>query len=114
MKKIHIKLTKAPIVVVVCPPSVGAWVEFRGLVRDEENGAPISALEYAAYSPMAENEMHRLLSEMRVRHRCHSTTVIHRIGTVPVGETAIYVGVAAKHRAGAFGLLADFMDRLKE
>jgi molybdopterin synthase catalytic subunit len=31
-----------------------------------------------------------------------------------VGEAAIYVGVAGKHRAEAFTLLMDFMDRLKQ
>jgi molybdopterin molybdotransferase len=40
--------------------------------------------------------------------------VIHRVGIVPVGETAIYLGVAAKHRGAAFALLAEFMDRLKQ
>ena len=32
---------------------VGAWTEFRGLVRGEENGQPIAALEYEAYPEMA-------------------------------------------------------------
>jgi molybdopterin molybdotransferase len=33
---------------------------------------------------------------------------------IPVGETAIYVGVASPHRAEAIALLAEFMDRLKQ
>jgi molybdopterin synthase catalytic subunit len=40
--------------------------------------------------------------------------VIHRVGIVPVGEAAIYVGIAARHRAEAFGLLDEFMNRLKQ
>ena len=48
------------------------------------------------------------------RHPCLAAKVIHRLGVVPVGETAIYVGVAAKHRGEAFALLAEFMDRLKQ
>jgi molybdopterin molybdotransferase len=40
--------------------------------------------------------------------------VIHRIGVVPVGEAAIYVGIAGRHRAEAFALLGEFMDRLKK
>ena len=35
----------------------GAWVEFRGIVRADEDGKTISALEYEAYVPMAEAEM---------------------------------------------------------
>ena len=34
--------------------SVGAWVEFSGVVRGEEGGKPIAALEYEAYDSMAE------------------------------------------------------------
>ena len=32
----------------------GAWLEFRGVVRGEENGQTISALEYEAYPEMAD------------------------------------------------------------
>jgi molybdopterin synthase catalytic subunit len=35
------------------------------------------------------------------------------VGRVPAGEASILVRVAAKHRAEAFGMLAEFMDRLK-
>ena len=92
----------------------GAWAEFRGLVRGEEDGHPIAALEYEAYSPMAEREMRRILGELSARHPCLAATIIHRIGVVPVGEAAIYIGVAAKHRAEAFAFVAEFMDRLKQ
>lgn len=95
-------------------PTLGAWVEFRGVVRGEENDLPIAALEYEAYSPMAEREMRRLLTELSGAKPCLAARVIHRLGVVPVGETAIYVGIAAKHRAEAFALLAGFMDRLKQ
>src|SRR5208283_2225907 len=40
--------------------------------------------------------------------------VIHRVGVIPAGETAIYVGVASPHRGEAIELLAEFMDRLKQ
>ncbi|HEU5069882.1 MAG TPA: molybdenum cofactor biosynthesis protein MoaE [Verrucomicrobiae bacterium] len=94
--------------------ATGAWVEFRGVVRGEENGAPITALDYEAYPEMAVREMRRLLTELAERHPCLAVKVIHRVGEIPVGETAIYVGVAGRHRAGAFALLAAFMDRLKQ
>lgn len=94
--------------------TLGAWVEFRGVVRGEESGQAIAALEYEAYAPMAEREMRRLLTELSGANPCLAARVIHRIGIVPVGEAAIYVGIAARHRAEAFALLAGFMDRLKQ
>src|SRR5512138_1273445 len=63
---------------------------------------------------MAERELRRLLGEISARHPCRSVRVIHRVGPVPVGEVAIYVGVASAHRAEGFALLAAFMDWLKQ
>ena len=116
--KIEIQLTNEPIAERILPPSqsgaVGAWAEFRGIVRGEENNAAIAALEYEAYPEMAEREIRWLLTEISAKHPCMAAKVIHRLGTIPVGETAIYVGVAGKHRGEAFALLAEFMDRLKQ
>ena len=94
--------------------SSGAVAEFSGIVRDLENGGKISALEYEAYSPMAENEMRRILASLAEKHPCLAAKVIHRIGIIPVGETAIYLGIASKHRGEAFTVLTGFMNRLKQ
>lgn len=95
-------------------PGIGAFVEFRGVVRGEEQGRAISALVYEAYQPMAEREMARILDALVAAHPCHAVHVRHRIGRIPVGETAIYIGVASRHRAEAFAVLSGFMDRLKQ
>ncbi|HTX21721.1 MAG TPA: molybdenum cofactor biosynthesis protein MoaE [Candidatus Aquilonibacter sp.] len=92
----------------------GAIAEFSGVVRDLENGEKISALEYEAYSPMAENEMRRILESLAEQFPCLAARVIHRVGVIPVGDTAIYVCIAAKHRGEAFAMLAEFMNQLKQ
>jgi molybdopterin molybdotransferase len=113
--EIDIQLTRSPIAENFSPPAgLGAWVEFRGVVRAEENGASISALVYEAYPEMTGREIRRLLEDISERHPCLAARVFHRLGVVPVGETAIYVGVASRHRAEAFALLGEFMDRLKQ
>lgn len=93
--------------------AAGAWVEFHGIVRNEESGGRIAALEYEAYSPMAELEIRRILEQLALERPCLSAQVIHRTGPVPVGDAAIWVGIAAVHRADAFAMLSSFMDRLK-
>jgi len=94
--------------------SAGAIAEFAGVVRAAENGQTIDALEYEAYSPMAEGQMRRILESLAERFPCLAARIIHRIGTIPVGETAIYVCIASKHRGEAFSMLAEFMNRLKQ
>src|SRR5277367_835219 len=115
--EIDIQLTNAPIAEKISPPQLdsnGAWLEFRGVVRNLENGEKISALEYEAYPEMAEREIRRLLEEISKKNPCLAAKVIHRVGIIPVGETAIHVGVASRHRAEAIALLGEFMDRLKQ
>ena len=115
---LNVTLTDAPIAEQISAPlpagSYGAWLEFRGMVREDEAGRKIAALEYEAYPEMAVREIRRLLEEISQRHPCLAMRVIHRIGLIPVAEAAIYVGIASRHRAEGFALLAEFMDRLKQ
>jgi molybdopterin synthase catalytic subunit len=94
--------------------SAGAWVEFSGTVRADEEGRPIDALEYEAYEPMAIRQMERILRELAVTHLCLAVSVVHRLGRIPAGEHVIRVRAAAAHRQEAFALVAQFMDRLKQ
>jgi molybdopterin molybdotransferase len=114
--EIEIQLTSGPIAEKTPPRTAahGAWLEFRGAVRDEENGEKISGLEYEAYPEMAVREIRRLLESLAVKHECLAATVIHRVGIIPVGEAAIYVGIASQHRGEAIALLAEFMNQLKQ
>lgn len=116
---ISIQLTCHPIDGSIALPAelsgyAGAWAEFRGNVRGDESGQPITALEYEAYGPMAIAVMRQIALILGETHPFLFFQAIHRVGIVPVGEAAIYVGVAAKHRANAFWVLAGFMDRLKQ
>jgi molybdopterin molybdotransferase len=115
--EIEVQLTNSPIAEKISPPRLathGAWLEFRGAVRDEENGEKISGLEYETYPEMAVREIRRILESLAVTHPCLAAKVIHRVGIIPVGEAAIYVGIASRHRAEAIVLLGEFMNQLKQ
>lgn len=115
--KIEVEITTEPLPAsggILADGSCGAVVEFAGIVRSEENGRQIEALEYEAYEAMARAEIVRILRALEVEFPCQAVRVIHRRGRVPVGEAAILVRIEAKHRVEAFGLLAAFMDRLKQ
>jgi molybdopterin molybdotransferase len=116
--KIEVQLTRCPIAEQISPLSPddghGALVEFRGIVRPEENGKAIAALEYEAYDEMAVREMRRLLQSLAASRPCLTARVIHRVGVVPAGDTAVYVGITSFHRAEAIALLGEFLDRLKQ
>jgi molybdopterin synthase catalytic subunit len=114
--KIHVEITRDVLRAGGLTPvaaGCGAVVEFAGVVRGQENGEEIGALDYEAYEAMARAEMERILRELAAEFACESVAVRHRVGRVPVGEASIVVWVEAKHRAEAFGMLAEFMNRLK-
>jgi molybdopterin synthase catalytic subunit len=92
---------------------IGAVVEFAGVVRGEEGGTAIAALDYEAYETMARFEMEKIARDLARQFPCESIEVVHRTGRVPVGEASIVVRIEAKHRAEAFGMLAEFMNRMK-
>jgi molybdopterin synthase catalytic subunit len=92
----------------------GSLVEFFGLVRRTENADAISALHYEAYETMAEKIMREKIALLEKRHPCQSVRVVHRLGEVPVGEPAIYVGIRSRHRGEGFRFLQEFMDELKK
>jgi len=115
--KIRVEITKEPLMAREAGRAdggIGAVVEFAGIVRRDEDGASISALHYEAYEAMAKTEMERIVGELAARFPCQAVEVVHRIGRVPVGEASITVRIEAKHRAEAFSLLTEFMNRLKQ
>lgn len=115
--KIEVEITREAVAargVTSASVGCGAVVEFAGVVRGEEDGAAIAALDYEAYEAMARSEIARILRELAAEFPCESVVVRHRVGRVPVGEASIVVRVEAKHRAEAFGMVAAFMDCLKK
>ena len=95
-------------------PETGSLVEFYGIVRETEEGAKISSLRYEAYASMAEKVMREKIAELEKKHPCQAIRIVHRLGLVSKGESAIYVGIQSRHRQEGFLFLQDFMDELKK
>jgi len=117
--QVAIELTREPIArpqpwPVPFGPETGALVEFFGIVRETEGAEKIPALEYEAYDAMAEKVMHEKIALLEKRHPCQAIRIVHRLGVVRLGESAIYVGIQSRHRGEAFLFLQEFMDELKK
>jgi len=117
--EITIELTQEPISrpqVWNVPASLetGSLVEFFGIVRETEAAEKIPALHYEAYASMAEKVMREKIALLEVKHACQAIRIVHRLGVVPKGESAIYVGIQSKHRREGFLFLQEFMDEFKK
>lgn len=94
-------------------PSTGAVVTFEGRVRDNSAGRVVVALEYEAYEALAVREGERILAEARTRFAVERLALVHRSGSLLVGDCAVWVGVSAPHRADAFAACQYVVDELK-
>ncbi len=90
----------------------GGIVTFVGTVRDASRGHAIRHLEYEAYPEMAERELEKICDEAAQQWGAR-VAVAHRIGHLPIGEIAVVVAAAAKHRAEAFAACRYTIDTLK-
>jgi len=91
----------------------GGYVTFSGDVRDHASGKTVTALSYEAYESLAERELFRLAQEAEVKFSV-SCAVEHRLGPIPIGETAVAIAVGAAHRAEAFDACRWLIDIIKE
>ena len=88
----------------VVRPHCGAVVLFSGTARDHAPGRPgVEQLEYEAYEEQVEPRLRVIVDEIRGRWPSVGRVVlIHRVGVVPVTESAVVVAVSAPHRDEAF------------
>jgi len=92
----------------------GASCVFLGTVRDRNEGRTVVKLEYEAYGPMALAEMRRIADELLAETADLTLAVIHRTGSLDVGEVAVVCAASAPHRGEAYRACRALIDRVKE
>lgn len=93
---------------------VGAAVVFEGIVRAEEAGRLIAALNYEVYEPMATRVLYDLAREIVTTHGLLKIEVEHSRGRVAISECSFRLKVLAGHRKQALAAMDEFIDRMKK
>jgi len=93
--------------------SIGGVVSFVGTTRDISRQRSVSKLEFEHYPGMAEKKLAEIRERAIREHGVIDATIIHRVGTVPVGEDIVLIVVAAMHRDEAFRGCRFCIDELK-
>ncbi len=93
--------------------SIGAVVTFLGTTRDISRGKTVAKLEFEHYPGMAEKKLVEIRKRAIKDFGVIEVAMIHRTGTIPVGENIVLVLVAAKHREEAFRACRFCIDELK-
>ncbi len=93
-------------------PNVGAIVSFIGTVRDLNNESLVS-LTLEHYPEMTEKSLKSIANKARDKWELESITIIHRVGTLCIGDQIVLVITTSEHRQEAFDSCNFIMDYLK-
>ena len=108
-------------------PADGAVVVFAGRTRETPGtpapgqeaeaerhaGRRVEGLDYEAHEPMAEAVLAQIADEVAERFDVLRLAIVHRTGSVPLGEVSILVVAAAPHRDAAFAAARYAIDETK-
>ena len=94
--------------------NMGTVLTFHGVVRSEEAGEQITALDYEANEEMARHQFGLIFAAIDKLWPVESVRLIHRVGIVAVNESSLWVEVIAPHRAEAFAACQFLIDEMKE
>jgi molybdopterin synthase catalytic subunit len=92
---------------------MGAAVYFSGVVRAEEEGKNLEAIDYEAFAKMAEHQFHKIFDAVEAKWPIESVRLVHRTGVVKVNEASLWVEVIAPHRGEAFAACQFLIDEMK-
>jgi adenylyltransferase/sulfurtransferase len=91
----------------------GGYASFEGWVRDHNEGRTVERLEYEAFEALAVKEGERIVAEAVARFGVQHAACVHRVGSLGIGELAVWVGVSAAHRGEAFAACRYIIDAVK-
>jgi MoaE-MoaD fusion protein len=92
----------------------GAVVTFQGVVRNNSSGRRTLRLEYECYEQMAIRKMAEIGREIAGSHAVSRIGMVHRLGTLEIGEASVVIVVTSPHRRPAFDAALEGINRLKK
>jgi molybdopterin synthase catalytic subunit len=107
------EINVAEVVAAVTRAEAGGIAVFVGTVRSENAGHAVTRLEYQAYASMAAKEMERIATEIQAEIADVRLAVLHRVGSLQVGDIAVVCAASTPHRGEAFTACRALIDRIK-
>jgi len=86
---------------------------FEGVVRGEEDGRRLEALEYQVYEPMAGKQLESLAIAIVQEFGVLDVSVWHSSGLVKVGEVSFRLVIEGAHRHESLEAVGEFIERMK-
>lgn len=97
----------------VARADVGAVVTFIGTVRNHARGKAVTELHYEAYEPMATRVLNQIAQRAEQDHPGVRIAIVHRVGTLTVGDKSVAIAAASPHRDEAYHSCRHVLEALK-
>lgn len=93
---------------------IGAHSIFLGQVRaDEIDGKTVMAIDYSAYTEMAEAKFHEIREAAFAQFSLTCMHLYHSLGRVAAGEMSLFVFTSSQHRKDAIEACSYLVERIK-
>ncbi|MDR6560168.1 MULTISPECIES: molybdenum cofactor biosynthesis protein MoaE [unclassified Arcicella] len=92
----------------------GAVDVFIGTVRNHNNAKEVVRLIFETYDTMAVKKMQELADQAKGKWEIEKIVMIHRKGTLEIGDVAVVIAVSTPHRAASFEACQWLIDTLKQ
>ena len=93
-------------------PEIGAIVTFLGVVR-ADSGGEIKGMKIEMNEAMAEKEFEKLKREALETFNLEAVEIVHRKGSLEVGDSIVAILAGAKHRKEAFRACEYLIEELR-
>lgn len=91
----------------------GALASFIGSARDFNDNRTVQMLTLEHYPGMTEQELERIVARAKQRWDILEALIVHRVGTIDVGEPIVLTAAWAAHRDAAFSACRYMIESLK-
>ncbi len=108
------EISPAALIAEVQSAEFGAISLFVGTVRDTNDGRSVAAIDYSAYTAMAESELEKIIAEAEDRFGVTALVVEHRLGALALGDVSVAIAAAHAHRGPALDATRFVIEEIKK
>ncbi len=94
-------------------PGSGCVVSYVGLIRDNSHGKAVASVTYED-TGQAGSELAAIAAEASAKWPLEDIAIVHRTGTLVVGDCNLVVAIACAHREEGLEACRYIIDRFKE
>jgi len=98
----------------VADAAAGGTCLFLGTVRDHSDAGDVTGLDYESWDELAERRLREIAGEMTSKWDVGKVALLHRTGSLEIGEVSVAVACSAPHRADAFEACRHGIERIKQ